>query len=831
MFYIFFFLFIFSIVFCKNQEQQIIHIRVDEELPISTILFTTTNTATYRLFDTGRNQNSFVRYDSSNGHLLLARSIDREDLCSQRICSCIQCQLTIELIEWQTPYRLLQLILNIDDINDHEPRFSSKYYEFNLMENIPIGYELSLEQAIDADLGENSRINYELKRLDKKNNDGPFELVTKINGGIILKVIKEIDREERDHYEYELIAFDNGQPQRQSSTKLSIKIDDMNDNPVVLLETHIRLNVSENTPIGTELTRVNATDQDIGLNGKIHYSISNGLPSSSWMDYFRINDSTGMLTLVSRLDYESEQSYRLTIQVRDLGENSLSRFATIDIYVLDENDNQPQAFITFVESLINETIIPLHENTPIGQMLAHVSISDQDSGLNGEMSYRIEQGNDLIGIRPIDQKSFLLVTQNSIDREDQKLHSDKFILIIYDHGQPSKSLRLEYKILIIDENDSPPIFNQSLNCNIQLNPSDNQSMDNNQSLFHVYATDSDIGDNGLLSYSILPPYDNFFTINDQGQVFNIENLNQSSYYHIRIMAIDHGKPKRLNSTHDCFISTSIMHIFDNYFDYENISFSNLTLINNNQNLFQWSLSLFDQYSYVVIGLFLLFLFIIIIIITILITFCLHTFIFRHRKILKPKKKTYNCSRQFNFYDTLQRKSPFIHDDSGCSSKIDEHDDITSEERERLVNLNGSDRTSFESSDSMNKQIRILNKTSTMRPLSDHHSFSRISRNSYPPSPFLSSMPSVVIPPPKPPRDSGFESICLLKQHQQQIIPGRPLSLSISTATTYTSSGTDSSSSPLPPPMMNTFRAPYSSFRYNAPISHVARLAEEEKMDV
>jgi hypothetical protein len=49
--------------------------------------------------------------------------------------------------------------------------------------------------------------------------------VTKINGGLLLKVIKEIDREKRDHYEYELIAFDNGQPKKQSSTRLFIQID------------------------------------------------------------------------------------------------------------------------------------------------------------------------------------------------------------------------------------------------------------------------------------------------------------------------------------------------------------------------------------------------------------------------------------------------------------------------------------------------------------------------------------------------------------------------------------------------------------------------------
>ncbi|CAM4868803.1 unnamed protein product [Rotaria socialis] len=822
-----FFLFIFSNVFCKNQEQPRIYIRVDEELPLSTILFTTNNTITYRLFDTGRNHNSFVRYDALNGHLLLARSLDREYLCSQHACSCTQCQLTIELIEWQIPYRLLQLVLNIDDINDHVPTFSSKNYQFNLMENVPIGYEISLEQANDADLSENSRINYELKYLHEKNNDGPFEIVTKINGGLALKVIKEIDREEQDHYEYELIAFDNGQPKRQSSTKLYIKIDDMNDNSVVLAETYIRRNISENTPVGTELSRIHATDKDIGLNGKIHYSISNGLPSSSWMDYFRISDSTGVLTLVSPFDYESEQSYRLTVQVRDLGENSLANFATIDIFIIDENDNSPQAFVTFVESLVNDSVISIHENTPIGHILAHVSISDQDAGLNGEMSYRIEHGHDLIGIRTIDQKSFLLTIERLIDRENNNLQSDNFTLIINDHGKPSKILRLEYKIIITDENDSPPLFNQSINCNIQINPSENKSIDNNQLLFQVHATDLDIGDNGLISYSILPPYNNSFVINTQGQVFNSEILNQSTYYHLRIMAIDHGKPSRLNSTHHCYISTSTTNIVDNSIENDTISLLNNSFVNDKQ-YFQWSLSIFDHYSYVVIGLFALFLFIFIVIITICITLCLYTMIFGYQKN-RNHKNTYNCAKQYNLYDTLNRKSPFTHDESACSSKLDDNDDMTSEERERLVNFNSSDQTSCESSDSMNKQIKSINKNSILRPLSDHPNFSRIIRNSYPPSPYISSMPSVVIPPPKPPRDSGYETISLMKQ--QPIIAGRPLSLSISTATTYTSSGTDSSSSPLPPPLMNTFRPPYLPYKYNLPISNVVRLAEEEKIDV
>jgi hypothetical protein len=219
--FLFLFLSFFSIISCKLEEQQIINIHINEELPLSTILFTTTNNITYHLFDSGRNQNSFIYYNTSNGNILLIHSIDREYLCLQHICSCIQCQLIIELIEWQIPYQLLKLILIIEDINDHSPIFSSDNYQLNIMENIPIGFELPLESAHDVDLGENSRINYEFK----SSNEGPFELITKSNGGLALKVIKEIDREEKDFYQYELIAYDHGQPRQQSSTKLSIQID------------------------------------------------------------------------------------------------------------------------------------------------------------------------------------------------------------------------------------------------------------------------------------------------------------------------------------------------------------------------------------------------------------------------------------------------------------------------------------------------------------------------------------------------------------------------------------------------------------------------------
>ncbi len=99
------------------------------------------------------------------------------------------------------------------------------------MENIPIGFELPLESAHDDDLGENSRISYELKT----SNQGLFELITKSNGGLSLKVMKQIDWEEEDFFQYDLIAYDHGQPSRDGAGSVWDRTEPNQPKPVQFL--------------------------------------------------------------------------------------------------------------------------------------------------------------------------------------------------------------------------------------------------------------------------------------------------------------------------------------------------------------------------------------------------------------------------------------------------------------------------------------------------------------------------------------------------------------------------------------------------------------------
>ena len=360
--------------------------------------------------------------------------------------------------------------------------------------------------------------------------------------------------------------------------------------------------------------------------------------------------------MIHSLDYESEQFYSLTVQVRDLGENSLARFVTIDIAVLDENDNAPQAFVTFLPPFLDQSTVSLTENLPVGQMLAHVSMADEDSGLNGQLSVRIERGDDLIGIEMLDQRSFLLLVNRLIDREEHSTRDDRLVLIIADHGEPARSIRLDYRIHILDLNDNPPRFDPSISCHRHHNRS------NNLPLFNVSALDLDAGENGRISYSILPPSDTLFTINDQGEVFAREPLNDSSIYSLRIMAKDHGVELELNSTRDCSIST---------FPLQERNHSS-----EESKIFDW-LSHGASTIWIVLCLLLA----VLILFTVLI--CL-----RHHPRYFKENQTYHL------YVTVPRQSTTLNDDeedeqrSASSSKLDE--------QQRLMDFHTSSRTARDS---------------------------------------------------------------------------------------------------------------------------------------
>ena len=142
----------------------------------------------------------------------------------------------------------------------------------------------------------------------------PFALQSnrKLDGSTEVRLIVEasLDRELIDQYRLRLVAHDRGG--RSGYIELVVTIADSNDNRPIFDKTHYRTTVSENLPPMTSLLTVKATDLDLGENAKVsyHFSRQSLIQWPLLLETFHLDERTGVLTLVGRLDHEATSMYR-----------------------------------------------------------------------------------------------------------------------------------------------------------------------------------------------------------------------------------------------------------------------------------------------------------------------------------------------------------------------------------------------------------------------------------------------------------------------------------------------------------------------------------------
>jgi hypothetical protein len=172
-------------------------------------------------------------------------------------------------------------------------------------------------------LGINSVQSY---RLDGENSDD-FDVDFSSFEIPYLIIRSSLDYHRKSSYSLTLIASDHGEPQRSDSIQLEIHILNQNASIPTFLQTIYNIDIREDTVIGTTVLKVEAVNDN---NEKIFYEL---LTESS---PFLIDRLTGQIQLSRTLDYEREQSYRLTVKAY---EKTIPTYASIFIRVIDVNDN------------------------------------------------------------------------------------------------------------------------------------------------------------------------------------------------------------------------------------------------------------------------------------------------------------------------------------------------------------------------------------------------------------------------------------------------------------------------------------------------------------
>ncbi|XP_055921654.1 protein dachsous [Eupeodes corollae] len=364
--------------------------------------------------------------DPSSGQIRTRVVLDHEERSIYR--------LAVAATDGGVPPKQTVRLLRVEvlDLNDNRPTFTSSSLVFRVREDVPVGHvvgsvgpsERSDTQNMIAEPG--LHITYTLTSLTKDTIEGAFDMDRQTG---FLVVARRLDREQQSEYRLEIRALDNTASNNPQSSAITVKVEiaDVNDNPPKWAEDPIMIYVSESTAIGVIIYNFTATDADTGTNGELQYKLLRQSPDGvdvattshqlqlqqqqdqqqlqqqnqnhqeqqqQKQSLFSVDPLTGALTLQAALDYETISEYILIVQALDQSSNATERLhstVTARILVEDANDNGP-VFVSPAGG--SDTIIELSDATQVGQLVAHVVATDKDSGDNGHITYAILSGNE-----------------------------------------------------------------------------------------------------------------------------------------------------------------------------------------------------------------------------------------------------------------------------------------------------------------------------------------------------------------------------------------------------------------------------------------------------
>ncbi|XP_073676271.1 protocadherin alpha-8-like [Garra rufa] len=473
-------------------------------------------------------KDAFFQVNQNNGELYILKSIDREELCDGNGACVVNLKTAVE-----NPLEIHYVAVEITDINDNYPSFSEQNQHFEIAEHTPVGTSFQLHAARDQDASPYSVRLYKLSQdenfeIDIRNSDEekiPF---------LVLK--KPLDREHKSEHLLILKAIDGGNPPKSGALNITVTVLDINDNRPVFSQETYSVSLHENSPVGTTVIKIKATDSDEGSNSEIEYSLGKTLKRKVY-DVFQLDRVTGEIKVKGQVDFEDTDVYKLDIQASDKGQPPWTVQGRVIIRIQDINDNQPEIELTSLSNIVAEDSKP-------GTVIALISVSDKDSGVNGKVVCSLS-GNVPFELKPSFQDNmYSLVTKGRLDRELVP-HYD-ITVTATDLGQPPLSSIKTLSIQVADVNDNQPEFSSNI---LELYIFENNAP--GASIFSVRASDKDVNENALISYQInrgggaQNDIMSFLNINSEtGVIHSLKSFDFEAIktFQFHVLATDSGTP-------------------------------------------------------------------------------------------------------------------------------------------------------------------------------------------------------------------------------------------------------------------------------------------------
>ncbi|XP_009464067.1 PREDICTED: neural-cadherin-like [Nipponia nippon] len=471
------------------------------------------------------------RHDGS-ASILVAEPLDYETTKSFLLRVRAQNVAAVPLAAFATIY------INVTDVNDNVPFFTSSIYEASVTEGAGVGTFVVQVSAADLDLGQNGEITYSL--LHDSGRDYTYFGLDSQTGSIYTASV--FDREKKGSYLLEVKSVDGSESARpgkhgkpnSDTAYVRIFISDVNDNKPVFTQSVYEVNVDEDQDVGSTIITVSANDEDEGTNAKLRYQITAG-NTGGVLD---VEPETGAIFIAQPLDYEETKMYEIHLLASD---GKWEDYAVAIINVMNKNDETPVFSISeYYGSIIEEL-----DGLPV--FVLQVTASDPDNNADeGDLRYSLH-GHGAADIFTIDEITGSIYSHKVLDREERALW--RFVVLATDEGGEGLTGFADVIINVWDINDNAPMFTcMPDDCNgsvFENSPADTLVME----MGAVDRDDPNVGLNAVLTYRITENVKNefgtdMFNINPNTGTIHVAggmlDRERTEYYFLTVEARDGG---------------------------------------------------------------------------------------------------------------------------------------------------------------------------------------------------------------------------------------------------------------------------------------------------
>uniref|UniRef100_A0A8C3PLZ9 Cadherin-23 n=1 Tax=Calidris pygmaea TaxID=425635 RepID=A0A8C3PLZ9_9CHAR len=464
-------------------------------------------------FITGGNQDGKFSVGFRDGVVRTVVSLDRETVASYT--------LILEAIDnGPTGNRrtgTATVYVTVLDVNDNRPIFLQSSYEVSVPEDIPAAS--SIVQASGS---------LPPGRLGNEHNHFRINPST----GLVMRGVRHLDREQNSSHVLEVEAYNTEQGPMRSSVRVIVYVEDVNDEvPVFTQRQYNRLGLRETAGIGTSVAVVRATDRDTGNGGLVNYKILSGAEGK-----FEIDESTGLITTIDYLDYETKTSYLMNVSATDQAPPNNQGFCSVYVSLLNELDEAVQFSNSSYEAVIME-------NIPLGSEVLRVQARSIDN-LN-QITYKFDPNTNAqaLSLFKINGITGVITVKGQVDREKGDFYT---LTVVADDGGPKIDSTV-VTITVLDENDNSPQFDITSDSSVSV--AEDSAVGKRVAV--VLARDPDAGSNGQVTFSLTSgnigrAFEIRTTNNTYGEVFIARPLDREllDHYTLRIQASDGGVPPR-----------------------------------------------------------------------------------------------------------------------------------------------------------------------------------------------------------------------------------------------------------------------------------------------